>query len=616
MRLNTKMTFFSAALVAVMLGVLLVLALFSFRQFSMDAARRHTTTAAEIIRVNLTQQMVNGTIDKRKEFLERLSQEVELESARVVRGPQVVDQYGQGLKREKPQDKVEEAVLRTGEPNYSLANGGDTPVFRATIPFTATSRGDPNCLSCHDVPEGTVLGAVTLTTSVASLRNEALVTVGIMMAIIAGFALLLVLSFRRMINPLVRTAHEVQDAVEHATKGDFSIRIKRRTSDEIGQIAEEINKLGRYLQDGLGSVCDNVSQLLQREKTRGNLLTATTDMVRGLVQVSRFKQAIEEDENTEDVYRRLSDVLVDNFGIEHFSIYEVDPDKGRVAPMVVDGEHSEEVKWCDHQIQVRSSACRAVRTGHTIDGVDSPGICTDYKPGDAGRNHVCLPLIQSGTVGSVIQLLPDPEQEQGLRDNLPLVQAYLREAGPVLEAKRLMDTLRESNLRDAMTGLNNRRFLEEYIDTLKATADRQQNHISVLMLDCDYFKEVNDTYGHEAGDAVLKAISTAIQGSVRASDLVIRYGGEEFLVLLQNADAQNADQVAEKIRAGVEKLSIEVPGGKLHKTVSVGVADYPEDAEGLWQAIKYSDVALYKAKENGRNQVLHFDSAMWGEGEY
>jgi diguanylate cyclase (GGDEF)-like protein len=341
-------------------------------------------------------------------------------------------------------------------------------------------------------------------------------------------------------------------------------------------------------------------------------------MVQGLVKVSRFKQAIEEDENTADVYHRLSGVLVNDFGIEHFSIYEVDSDKARVAPVLVDGEHAEDVKWCNQQIAVRSSACRAVRTGHTIDGVETPGICTAYKPGKEGegRNHICLPLIQSGTVGSVIQLLPEPEQEQGLRDNLPLVQAYLREAAPVLEAKRLMDTLRESNLRDAMTGLNNRRFLEEYVDTLVATADRREQHISVLMLDCDYFKQVNDSYGHEAGDAVLKAIAKAIQGCVRASDLVIRYGGEEFLVLLQDADGPNGDRVGEKIRAAVEKLSIEVPGGKLNKTVSVGVADYPEDAEGLWQAIKYADVALYKAKDRGRNQVLHFDTEMWEETEY
>jgi diguanylate cyclase (GGDEF)-like protein len=619
MRLNTKTTLFSIALASVMLGALLILTLFSFRQFSMNAAQQHTTTAAEIIRVTLTQQMVNGTIDKRKQALRRLAQEVDLKKARVVRGPQVVEQFGAGLEREKPQDAVEKSVLNNGEPYFGLVEDAEEPTFRATIPFTATSSGQTNCLRCHDVPEGTVLGAVTLTTSIATLRNDALLTVGIMMAVIALFAVVLVFSFRRMTNPLVRTAQEVQDAVEHATKGDFSIRIRRRTSDEIGQIADDINKLSHFLQEGLSSVCDNVSRLLQRErKARGNLLADTTDMVEGLVRVNRFKQAIEEDEHTSDVYHRLSCVLTEEFGIERFSIYEVDSDKNRIVPVIVDAESSEEVRWCDPQIAVRAGACRAVRTGHTIDGVASPGICTMFAPGHeaAGNHHICLPLIQSGSVGSVVQLLPEPEQESGLRENLPLVEAYLREAAPVLEAKRLTDTLRESNLRDAMTGLNNRRFLEEYVDTLVATADRREQHITVLMLDCDYFKQVNDTYGHEAGDAVLKEIARAIQSSVRASDLVIRYGGEEFLVLLQDADGPNGAAVAEKIRETVEGLTIEIPGGKLNKTVSVGVAEYPEDADGLWQVIKYADVALYKAKDRGRNQVLHFDPSMWEEAGY
>jgi diguanylate cyclase (GGDEF)-like protein len=174
-----------------------------------------------------------------------------------------------------------------------------------------------------------------------------------------------------------------------------------------------------------------------------------------------------------------------------------------------------------------------------------------------------------------------------------------------------METLKESTLRDPMTGLHNRRFLEEYVDTLIASARRKQSHLSILMLDLDYFKMVNDTYGHDAGDAVLKAVAQVLKQSVRASDLVIRYGGEEFLILLQDASGAAAEQVAEGIRQAVEKLRVSVGGVSLQKTISIGLADYPDDSDTFWQTVKFADVALYRAKESGRNRVLRFSPDMW-----
>jgi diguanylate cyclase (GGDEF)-like protein len=180
-----------------------------------------------------------------------------------------------------------------------------------------------------------------------------------------------------------------------------------------------------------------------------------------------------------------------------------------------------------------------------------------------------------------------------------------------------MDTLRESNLHDPMTGLKNRRFLEEYIDTVVAGTQRRKQQISLLMLDLDYFKKVNDTHGHDAGDAILKALAAVLRQQVRAADLVIRFGGEEFLVILQDTELGDGDEVGEKIRAAVEATKFQVPGGVLQKTISIGVADFPADSDTFWQAMKYADVALYRAKEEGRNRVLHFRPEMWDQaGEY
>jgi diguanylate cyclase (GGDEF)-like protein len=135
------------------------------------------------------------------------------------------------------------------------------------------------------------------------------------------------------------------------------------------------------------------------------------------------------------------------------------------------------------------------------------------------------------------------------------------------------------------------------------------------MLDLDYFKMVNDTYGHDAGDAVLKALSQSLRQNVRSSDMVIRYGGEEFLIILQDVTEPDADQVAENIRAAVEKIRVNINGSVLQKTISIGVSDYPKDSATFWQAVKFADVALYNAKQTGRNRVIRFAPDMWQDNQ-
>ncbi|QKQ27678.1 GGDEF domain-containing protein [Candidatus Reidiella endopervernicosa] len=347
------------------------------------------------------------------------------------------------------------------------------------------------------------------------------------------------------------------------------------------------------------------------------MLTNTTMMVDGLVAAAQFKQAIEEDESKAEVYQRLVRVLQESFYLERFSIYEVAASKNRMYTVSVDSDESMDCRWCDPQILIRSETCRARRTGHTIDSIGSPQICNAFHPGEGNENleHICIPVIQSGTVGSVVQMVIDQEAGADYQQLVPMINVYLREAAPVIEAKRLMDTLRESTMRDAMTGLHNRRFLEEYVETLVSSNARRDSDISILMLDLDYFKKVNDTYGHDAGDTVLKEISKVMKKVVRAADLVIRYGGEEFMILLQETAGEKADEVAEKIRAAVEELKVQLPGNVLQKTISIGVSSFPDDSETFWQAVKYADVALYKAKEQGRNRVVHFKPEMWTDEE-
>jgi diguanylate cyclase (GGDEF)-like protein len=212
-----------------------------------------------------------------------------------------------------------------------------------------------------------------------------------------------------------------------------------------------------------------------------------------------------------------------------------------------------------------------------------------------------------------VQLIVDRTQEERVLNTLPFIRIYLREASPVLEAKQLMSTLRESSLHDPMTGLHNRRFLQEYADTLVSSVERNHSSITVMMIDMDYFKKVNDEYGHEAGDTVLKVLAKTLRELVRGSDIVVRYGGEEFLIILLETQVDVGVTVAEKIRSVVEQLEIDIPGAVLQKTLSIGVAGYMEDDPAFWQVVKYADMALYQAKEQGRNRVVRYTPDMLQE---
>lgn len=614
MNLNNKVTLLFSAITLTLLAVLIAISLYAFRSFSIAQATEHLLTAAEVVRLHLTESMINGVIDKRERFLQRLTEVNGLHSARVVRSQGVTRQFGEGLNLETAADEIERAVLAEGKPRFELLSDREEILYRGTIPYIATVNGNPNCLQCHHVPEGTVLGAVTMTLSINDLRQKALLTVSGIACVVTLFSVLLIFIARRLLRPVSDTAHAVEVAVHRALEGDFKAHVEQRTNDEIGQIAKDMNRLLGFLDEGLNRIGTNVARLTLRTPSPDeNLLTATIDMVDSLTHAAHFKQAIEEDETKEEIYQRLAVTLENQFGIREYSLYEVGHGNNQIRPILVDGRLSADCRWCDPQILSRPEACRARRTGHTTDGVVSPGICYAFQPPpDAGqRHHVCLPVIQSGTVGSVVQLLAPAEDAPRLSRMLPYIKVYLRDTAPVLETKRLMETLREANLRDPMTGLANRRFLEEYLTTLLANIQRRQVHLAVLMLDLDYFKMVNDTYGHDAGDTVLKAVAKVLQQTVRASDLVIRYGGEEFLVILQDALGEAAERVAENIRVAVENLKLQVAGTVLQKTISIGISDFPQDSDTFWQAVKFADVALYRAKESGRNRVLRFTPGMW-----
>lgn len=613
MKLKDKILVFFIGIVALLALVMTSMSALSFRHFSIYTAERHARSVAETVKVGLTESMINGTIDKRQQFLARLVAVPGVQRVRVVRGPAVVGQFGPGLAAERFVAEGVAQVLESGQEVFEVVEREGDLVFHAAIPYVADDRGVPNCMQCHTVPAGTVLGAVSIDISLGEVRRQGIFAVLLVGAALCVAALLGLILVRRMMNPLAETAQAVQDVTSQAVGGNFTGRIRQHSTDEVGDIARNINRLMDFLDREVTTIRTRVGQLMGQQQCNagGNQLVLTTEMVESLVAASQFKQAIEEDQLKIDIYRRLSDVLCDKFDFVRFTIFEVSASKNRMTPIIVDGEADAPCRYCDPLVVVDASACRARRTGHEVNAVDFPGLCTQFRPAHEGDRHICLPINQSGTAGCIVQIVIAAEETALARLMAPFVAVYLREAGPVLEAKRLMEHLRENALRDPMTGLHNRRFLEEYVTALVGGSQRRKSPFSVLMLDLDFFKQVNDTHGHEAGDKVIKTLADILLRNVRSSDMAVRYGGEEFLLVLVDSPAEQALKVAEKIRGEVEGTKIPLPGGLLQKTISIGVAEFPDDSDTFWQVVKFADVALYKAKSDGRNRVVRFTSDMW-----
>jgi two-component system, cell cycle response regulator len=167
----------------------------------------------------------------------------------------------------------------------------------------------------------------------------------------------------------------------------------------------------------------------------------------------------------------------------------------------------------------------------------------------------------------------------------------------------------ESALRDGLTNVFNKRYFTERLNSELRFATRHRAALALLMIDLDHFKQVNDTYGHVAGDRVLVAVAGALAKSVRNEDVVARYGGEEFAVLLRATPVEHVKTTAERLRRQVEALTVDAPEGEpaidpIHVTVSIGIATYPEQIVATPpELIELADQALYRAKHAGRNRV-------------
>ena len=185
--------------------------------------------------------------------------------------------------------------------------------------------------------------------------------------------------------------------------------------------------------------------------------------------------------------------------------------------------------------------------------------------------------------------------------NLSLEKQVIERTHELESAKQIAEQMART---DSLTGLKNRRAFFEYARVIHGSASRFSRHYSVIMIDIDHFKKVNDTCGHQVGDAVIKGLANTIEKIIRSADVAGRIGGEEFAIVLPETSAENVMNLAERLRLSFSEINMPMIGPELQLSVSVGIAEHKSEDSSIEDVMSRADAALYQAKEQGRNRVI------------
>jgi diguanylate cyclase (GGDEF)-like protein len=255
--------------------------------------------------------------------------------------------------------------------------------------------------------------------------------------------------------------------------------------------------------------------------------------------------------------------------------------------------------------------CPVIKTGRECrvasiqNGVKCVQQLSDYKAG----SYVCLIIVDIGYPQSIIQLYS--KSENAFNDAIiSKIKSYTEIAKMVINSRRTLTVLDKKASTDKLTKVYNRNYLDTFLDTQIELTNHSRDYLSLIILDIDHFKRINDTYGHAAGDHILALFAQLIVKCTRVTDLVARFGGEEFIVVLPSTTLETTYGIAERIRQTVESAymppydGVDLPS----ITCSLGVSTFPIFCDSKDDLIKTADLALYKAKQTGRNRTVIYEN--------
>ncbi len=419
----------------------------------------------------------------------------------------------------------------------------------------------------------TAVAEATKTSKTLRTLSEIMVgTTALLFLFVLGFILK-----RRVLRPVVR----LSDVVHRLASQDYAVETPNFNQiDEIGDMAQAIHI---FRENGLAR------QRLEKERD-------ADWAIRELL--ARMTQRLQGCENFADVIN-VAELFAPNIapGIAG-RLYILDRDPWQMRCVA---------EWLSPEgknTPFHPDECWAVRRGQSHPPVNGePDIACYHLPESSLNNTLCVPLIAQGEAIGLLSFQNITPETAPSRAYLELMAEAL---GLALANQRLRDALLEKALFDPLTGLRNRHHLEDTLRTQMAHAMRNHEPMSCLMIDIDHFKSINDRFGHEAGDQVIKSVASIVQRAVHDGGLAFRYGGEEFLAILSGANEDAAQACATDIFNSVHELSLRYGLSEIGPVdVSIGIASYPQHAQSD-SLLRAADVALYRAKELGRARIVSF----------
>jgi len=591
-------------IIALLAVVITTLSLYNLRNIGIKSAIHNAEAISEVVKSGLTSHMLNNNMHQVDTFISSVSDMNNVKRIWLVRGDLVSNQFKRLDKTKMPKDALDKSALLTGKLQYQIDETFTSTTVRVTIPYNAIAENNIDCLKCHNVKQGETLGAVSLVLDISTLKQIGIESIYIITLVVLFAIIIIIYLSRRILKPYISLFEKFSTNINNAVAGKFKkITPPNGLTKDMTDLTDEYNKLMMNFKDTSIDIEKKLQGFIGHRNNTDDPLNESKEIIDNLSSLYQFKKEIELDNTRDEIYARLSQVFQNKFKVKNFTFVEIDMLKHKMSVVAKEGN----MFCCEKTMMENPELCRAARTKSDVVSMDFHSTCPYFD--EKNKFYYCTNVAISKNIHLIINFVFDTKDElDELKEQITFIKSYINEAAPSLEVKLLMKALKESAFRDGLTGLYNRKFLEEHTKKLIPQARREDISIGVLMLDMDHFKAVNDEYGHDIGDKVLKELGRILNETVRESDLVIRYGGEEFIVLLVGVHSEeDTIAVANKIGQKVRENEIDVyAGAKLKKTVSIGLSMFPQDSTNFNAVVKNADIALYEAKSTGRDKVIRF----------
>jgi diguanylate cyclase (GGDEF)-like protein len=322
--------------------------------------------------------------------------------------------------------------------------------------------------------------------------------------------------------------------------------------------------------------------------------------------MQKITQSMQQAISEEEVYRILCHTLQQSLALRQILILRLNASEDRLETIWT-APKREDIPIDGYPVWNEPHRCPVIRSGreYKVQDTSRDLVCSSSVSNKQAGGYWCVPLVIGGRTIGVVHLV---SQEPGrwTEDTCHWIEALVNVAAPMIGHLQHLERAKRRALIDELTGAYNRRFLEETLAKLVVPDDRRRGQaLSLMVIDLDHFKKVNDTYGHQVGDLVLKTVAQTLHRTLKESDVLARYGGEEFVIVLPRTDTAGAVAVGERLRIAVAGLSLRklAPVAPERVTISIGVASYPVHATTVAELIRAADEALYQSKSQGRNRV-------------